>query len=109
MTQKKNFLVVNQSTYQRELILQGNTACTQRLIERVLAKIKIHMDKIINFYKSVVGFAVPLEFQSQEQSVNNYVVLFTLSQSKLPANSIRLTDESPKCIARRILVELGIS
>lgn len=109
MTQKRNFLVVNHSTYRRGLTSKGNIACTKRSNERVSIEIKIHMDKIMNLYKSAAGSEIPLELRPQEQGVINYVVLNTQSQPKLPANSIRLTDESPKCITRRVWMELGIS
>nr|YP_009317774.1 hypothetical protein Nram.m66 [Navicula ramosissima]AOY40378.1 hypothetical protein Nram.m66 [Navicula ramosissima] len=96
--------VVNHCTYLIGIQTDpGNTACTERLTERMFAEIKFTMVRITNPYNSMPGSEVP-----NMRCVFNYVVLESPKRQKQAATRCRFIEGKPKVNIRRGLLEFGI-
>jgi group II intron reverse transcriptase/maturase len=96
--------VVNHCTYLIGIKTDlGNTACTERLTERMFAEIKFTMVRITNPYNSMPGSEVP-----NMRCVFNYVVLESLKRQKQAVTRCKLMEGRPKVNIRRGLMEFGI-
>jgi len=100
----KKHYVVNHCTYLIGIQTDpGNKACTERLTERMFAKIKFTMVRITNPYNFMPGSHVPNMW-----CVFNYVVLESPKRQKQAATRCRLVEGRPKVNIRRGLMEFGI-
>lgn len=95
--------VVNHCTYLIGIQTEsGNTACAEKLTERMLAEIKFTMVRITN-PNFMPGSEVPNMW-----CVSNYVVLESPKRQKQAATRCRLMKGKPKVNMRRGLMEFGI-
>lgn len=105
----KYYIVIKHSTYLREPISKGTTACTKSIPEvvkpRADCQLKINMSRLTNpSYNFLAGSEVPKNISS----VRNYVVFFTLDKLNMPATSSRHKKGSSKLITRQKQTEFGM-